>query len=127
MQHGEKRECPVCGFPIYGKKGKVFCSDGCRNTYYNRKMKDTYSVIRDINGILKKNYRILHRCIHHNTLQIDQNTLLNEGFNFNFSTSTKRVQGENWILCYDIGYRLINEATIQIQSFNTSFNKNKKT
>lgn len=127
MQKNQKRECPVCGFPIYGKKGKVFCSDGCRNNYYNRKQKDTYSVIRDVNGILKQNYRILQRLLRHHIVKIDRNSLQNKGFNFDFSTSSAIDQGEHWTLCYDIGYRLINETTIIIQSFNTTFNKNKKT
>jgi predicted nucleic acid-binding Zn ribbon protein len=127
MQNKDYKVCPVCGFQIFGKKGKVFCSDRCRNTYYNRKKKVTYSVIRDINRILQQNYRILQQFIRQNNLNIDRNTLLNEGFNFEFSTSSTIVRGENWTLCYDIGYRLINDSTIIIQSFNTTFNINKKT
>ena len=55
----KERVCNECKQDLFGRKDQKFCSDYCRNTYNNRLNEDSTKYIRRINGILRKNRRIL--------------------------------------------------------------------
>ena len=55
----EKRTCLECEAKLSGRKDQKFCADYCRNTYNNRQNEDANATVRRINGILRKNRRIL--------------------------------------------------------------------
>ena len=96
--------CPECGDKIIGRSDKKFCSDHCRNSYNNRKNKDSAKLLRDVNSILLKNHRILKDLFEEGVLKIHRDKLLLKGFNFDFFTNMQTSK-ENGVCyyCYDHG------------------------
>ena len=54
-----EKTCLQCGDKISGRIDKKFCSDYCRNAYYNDQNRDANNYVRNVNNILRKNRRIL--------------------------------------------------------------------
>ena len=99
------RECLECGDTLKGRKDQKFCSDYCRNTYNNRLNEDATNMVRRINGILRKNRRILSSLNPTGKRTIDGLVLAEEGFNFHYFTNVYSTQkGSNYWFCYDQGY-----------------------
>jgi predicted nucleic acid-binding Zn ribbon protein len=102
----EKRYCPECGKEILGRAGKLFCSDACRNSFNNRKNKDSTNLIRNINNALRKNYRILSEFTSDGDLKVDKKTLLKKKFNFEVVTAVELAKtGNTYYFVYDKGYQ----------------------
>lgn len=102
----EQRQCPVCGDKIIGRSDKKFCSDHCRNAFNNKLNSDYSNNRRNINNILRKNWRILEEL---NTLSgktlVSRESLLTKGFNFTYHTHTYITKkGFTYIFCYEQGY-----------------------
>jgi predicted nucleic acid-binding Zn ribbon protein len=96
----EKRYCPECGKEILGRAGKLFCSDACRNSFNNRKNKDSTNLIRNINNALRKNYRILSEFTSDGDLK---------KFNFEVVTAVELAKtGNTYYFVYDKGYQELN-------------------
>lgn len=101
----EKRLCPVCHSPIFGRADKKFCSDQCRNAYNNEKYSLNSPLIQKINRVLKKNYTLLKTLNKSGKTKVNRSKLLQEGFDFNYFTSIyKTKKGNVYFLCYDQGY-----------------------
>ena len=45
MEESVKKECPVCGTVIVGRKDKVFCSDDCRSYYHNMRYRERNRIL----------------------------------------------------------------------------------
>ena len=54
-----QKTCLECGEKIVGRVDKKFCSDYCRNAHHNNLNKDRKNLVRNVNNLLRKNYRIL--------------------------------------------------------------------
>lgn len=101
-----ERICLECQQKLKGRKDQKFCSDYCRNAYNNRQNEDSNKYVRRINGILRKNRRILERLIPSGKSTVDGITLAEEGFNFHYYTNIYKTQkGAEYHFCYDYGYR----------------------
>ena len=99
------RKCPVCGDPVIGRIDKKFCSDQCRNEYNNKNNNYTTNQIRQVNGILRKNRRILMELNPDGKVTIHKSKLVARGFNFNYFTNTYRTRsGTIYYFCYEQGY-----------------------
>ena len=99
------RICQECGDKLSGRKDQKFCSDYCRNGFNNKLNEDANSTVRKINGILRKNRRILVKLNPHGKSTVDSLTLADEGFNFHYITNTFVTQtGKTYFFCYDYGY-----------------------
>ena len=99
------RTCPECGDKIVGRADKKFCSDACRNAHNNSLNKDSKNLVRNINNRLRKNYRILEKLNSKDKTKVKKETLLKNGFSFEFYTSqyiTKTGTVYNYV--YDQGY-----------------------
>ena len=104
----EVRICLECKDKLNGRKDQKFCSDYCRNSFNNKQNEDANKYVRRINGILRKNRRILEKLNHAGKRTIDAIILAEEGFNFHYFTnvfSTKN--GGQYYFCYEYGYRKI--------------------
>ena len=100
-----ERVCPECGDKIVGRIDKKFCSDGCRNTYNNRKNKDSKNLIRNINNRLRKNWRILEKLNPEQKANTTRDKLISYGFDFNYFTSIYTTKaGKVYYFVYDQGY-----------------------
>ena len=113
----EKRTCPECGIKVSGRKDKIFCSDYCRNTFNNKQNEDANSTVRKINGILRKNRRILAGLNPDGKKTVDGITLAEQGFNFHYFTNIYKTQkGSKYFFCYDYGYlKLENDQYMLVQ------------
>jgi hypothetical protein len=103
-----ERICLECKDKLRGRKDQKFCSDYCRNAYNNRQNEDANKYVRRINGILRKNRRILEKCNPTGKVTVDGIRLAEEGFNFHYFTNIYTTQkGGQYFFCYEQGYRKI--------------------
>ena len=101
----EKRICPECGEPIVGRADKKFCSDMCRNAWNNRQKRMENNYMRKVNGILRKNYRILAELLPGEKRTVHKDMLTRQGFNFDYHTNIYTTKnGKVYYFCYEIGY-----------------------
>lgn len=101
----DKRTCPECGDPVYGRTDKKFCSDQCRNSYNNKNTGYSNGYIRKINAVLKKNRRILSELNPNGKTKTHLNKLQAKGFDFNYYTNTYTTKaGTTYYFCYEHGY-----------------------
>ncbi len=101
----EKPTCLECGYEIIGRSDKKFCSDQCRNTYNNRLKKDANNFVRNVNGVLRKNRRILAELNPDGKAKVPFQKLKDKGFNFDYFTNMYRTKaGKTYFYCYEYGY-----------------------
>ncbi len=104
----EARTCLECDAPVKGRSDKKFCSDFCRNAYNNRLNSGSNPLIRRVNGILRKNRRILEYHLNRYGSKVKREQLLEQGFRFNFYTSQRAIESKNaCYCCYEYGYQLL--------------------
>lgn len=100
-----EKTCIECGDEIRGRSDKKFCSDQCRNAYNNKLNQDANNLVRNVNGILKKNRRILQELNPGGKKTVHKDKLLEKGFNFNYLTGVlKTKEGKEYRFCYEHGY-----------------------
>jgi len=100
-----QKACPECGEKIVGRTDKKFCSDYCRNAYNNKMNKDSTNLVRNVNNLLRKNYRILLELNPTDKTKTTKAKLLAKGFNFEYFTSIYTTKtGTVYYFVYDQGY-----------------------
>ncbi len=100
-----QKECPICGNKIIGRADKKFCSDYCRNAFNNQLNKDSKNLVRNINNLLRKNYRILEALNPNEKTKTTKSKLIANGFDFNHFTSIYTTKtGNTYYFVYDQGY-----------------------
>ncbi len=111
--------CLFCGDPIRkGRSDKKFCDSACKDTYYNEKKVDENKEIKKVNSVLKKNRRVLKDVF--NPKKADKLTtreeMIKKGFEFGFLTHivVTRTKSNEFIFCYDYGYREVEPMKYQI-------------
>lgn len=108
--------CLECGNPLFGRSDKKFCDDACRNAYNNKQNKDKTNLMRNINNLLRKNYRIL--CALNfvdGKVKVKKEKLKEQGFNFDYFTNLKTYKnGAVYRFIYGIGYRELDEGWILV-------------
>lgn len=98
-----ERKCLECDRKISGRIDKKFCTDQCRNTYNNKEKSSDTSYMRSVNGILRKNRKILMKLNPEEMAKTTKEKLLNLGFNFNFYTNTYTTK-DNRVYYYVYDY-----------------------
>lgn len=100
-----QKTCLECDEKIKGRTDKKFCSDHCRNAYHNKINKDSKNLVRNVNNLLRKNYRILEELNPENKIKISRSKLIARGFNFDYFTSIYTTKtGNVYYFVYDQGY-----------------------
>lgn len=100
-----QKACPECGEKIVGRTDKKFCSDYCRNAFNNKMNKDSTNLVRNVNNLLRKNYRILQELNPSDKTKTSKSKLLAKGFNFeNFTSIYTTKSGTVYFFVYDQGY-----------------------
>ncbi len=103
-----ERTCLDCGQPIIGRADKKFCDDACRSNHNNRVVNEKTAYLRNVNTILKRNRNILEKLNPDGKVKIKRNTLVAEGFNFDYITNTYQTgKGIQYRFCYEHGYLLL--------------------
>ena len=100
--------CENCGKEIKGRSDKRFCDDNCRNTFNHQKKIPDNEIMSPVINILKKNRGILSAIY-----AGDKNPILNKlqlvalGFNFDYCTDRRVLQGIEYYFCFDYGYEVL--------------------
>ena len=117
----EKRTCPECGKPVFGRIDKRFCSDACRNAFNNKANSASTNLMRNVNNILAKNRRILVELNPEGKKKTHRDKLLKKGFDFDYHTHTYTTKsGDTYQFCYEQGYLLLDEGYILLVQRNES-------
>ena len=106
----EKRTCQQCGDTIRGRSDKRFCDDTCRNRYHNLINQGEEETVRQVNGILRKNRRILRGLWPEGEdfVECDRQPLIDLGFRFGYHThSCQSASGQQYHFCYEYGYAVL--------------------
>ena len=111
-----ERFCLFCQESISGRIDKKFCSDQCRNAFNNEKNATTENHVRRINGILRKNRKILENLSGQiNKTIVPASAFLNGGFNFTYYTSSFTTKkGNVYFFCYEYGYLNLSDDKFMI-------------
>ncbi|MCO5248620.1 MAG: hypothetical protein M9887_06715 [Chitinophagales bacterium] len=82
------KNCKVCEKPIKGRSDKIFCSIECKNYYHKKLRFATKMAAKQIDGYLKRNYKILLELLGGNKIQVKvyRNQLSQKGFRFQYHT-----------------------------------------
>lgn len=121
----EGRSCLYCSKAILnGRSDKKFCDAGCKDAYYNAIKRAEQGEISKIDGILKRNRRILKKLYDskHYDRRFKREQLLKEGFEFGFQTHVviTRIKSSEIKFCYDYGYRETGSEEYEVfQSFSS--------
>ncbi len=106
----KKQECIECGDRLVGRQDKKFCSDNCRSQYNNRLNSDQSKFVRNINNVLRRNYRILQRLNPQGKSKVSRDDLVALGFNFRYFTNEYVTKaGKVYRFCYNQGYLSLEE------------------
>lgn len=99
------KKCLDCEEPIKGRVDKKFCSDLCRNSYYNKQNRDGNNYVRKVNSMLRKNRRILEQLTPNEIAKVSKKEMSREGFNFDYYTNVYQTKtGKTYFFCYEYGY-----------------------
>lgn len=109
-------QCLECGQPINGRSDKKFCDDGCRNAFNNKQNKDSTNLMRNINNLLRKNYRILSELnFVEGKAKVRKTKLSEDGFSFDYFTNLKTYKnGAVYKFVYGIGYKELDDDWLLI-------------
>lgn len=108
--------CKECGENLVGRVDKLFCSDECRSAYHNKIHREESKSFKRINGILKKNYRILLSCLSSGEAHSTYSSLSEKGYNFRYHTSHRVISRRKVELtCYDITILLKSNKVLYIK------------
>jgi len=100
------KHCAECGDKMLGREDKKFCSDGCRSTFNNKINKDSTNFMRNINNLLRRNYRILNELNTKGETTASRSELVNKGFDFEHFTGIRQTKkGQTYFFLYDQAYQ----------------------
>ena len=113
------RICLECGESLQGRADKKFCDDQCRSNYNNKSNNNGLAAMRNINSILRRNYKILDAVITEDgKIKIPKGRLHDKGFNFRYHTHTYKTQkGNIYKLCYDYAYLNLENGLVMVMKW----------
>lgn len=111
--------CQYCQKPIKsGRSDKKFCDSACKDAYYNAIKSEEQSEISKIDGILKRNRRILKELFDPKKKDVihKREMLIRTGFEFGFHThiGVTKIKSNEIVFCYDYGYRELEKGSYQL-------------
>lgn len=113
--NSNKRECPVCGDVVKGRRDKRFCSDQCRANFNNERKRETEGYIQTINSILRKNRSILKSINPQGKSTVKIEYLRIQGFDFRYFTTYYKTPRNNvYFFCYEFGYLKLDEEKVLV-------------
>lgn len=116
----KNKECLFCGKELFGRSDKAYCNDTCRNNGNRERRKKLAwyepDFIRQINTILKRNYKILttQGVDRQGPTTVSRYKLLDRGFNFRYFTSILPTRSGNYFFVYDHGWLELEEGKVVV-------------
>ena len=99
--------CLECGTDLsYGRKGRKFCSDKCKNDWHNRENHLARTVHLTIISSLNRNYEVLMRINRMGMPSVNLEDLVKMGFNPAIFTGHRIIKGHNQYSCFEFDYYL---------------------
>lgn len=125
MTYEEPQECITrcmeCGHVIdYGRAGKKFCNEFCKNRYHNRRSKASKRFRVKVLKNLERNYLILNRLVKSGVAGLPLVELEQMGFKLNYVTSYSKVRRHDEYTCYDIKFTIISSEVSGISRISVS-------
>lgn len=111
-----KRKCLACGCEVHGRADKKFCTEQCRNNYYNQLNRDINCLVRNVNNILRKNRRILAALNPTGVVKVHRDSLLVKGFDFRYFTTCQQSADGTFYYCYEQGYMELNDGFVTLKA-----------
>lgn len=111
------KQCSKLINPEKGRKDRVFCDENCKNKFHNTQTFLEEKEIKRIQLLLKKNRRVLKKMFARpDRDEVKKERLLKAGFDFNYHTHfvTSKIKRNQFIFCFDYGYRTVSEETFKI-------------
>lgn len=109
--------CEECGKELKGRADQKFCNVFCKSANNNRQLKMENDLILPVVNILKKNRRILTDFMAKSKYHIaSKENLIENGFNFKYSTEHKTMDGFDYYFCFDIGYVMEQQGQCKIMT-----------
>lgn len=119
------KNCLECHDKIVGREDKKFCCDGCRSAFNNRLNKDSTNLMRNINHILRKNFRILSELNPESKAKTTRNKLIHRGFDFTYFTHVLQTKtGNRYCFLYSQGYLCLENDLILLVKKTVIYEKN---
>lgn len=105
IQEEGEGSCLECGSAFYGRKDKQFCSNGCKNAWHNRLMRERRKFRMEVVTVLSRNYEILEGLLKENRQSAGLAELSALGFDPGFVTGHRkgRYRHDEYD-CFDISY-----------------------
>lgn len=116
-------DCLQCHSAIMaGRADRKFCSDACKHEYHNAEKMRENGETRAIILALKQNRRILKWLLGARTeMYVPKESLAKNGFDFDYHTHRQvSAQGNTFFLCFDFGYRVMEEGRLKLVKWNRS-------
>jgi hypothetical protein len=111
----DSKQCLECERDFFGRVDKKFCSDACRNAYNNRVNASDEAVIKKLNRVLRKNWKILKELNPDEKIKTQLSKLVKRGFDFDAITSNLVTkEGKEYRFCYDQGYLVLDDRFVLI-------------
>jgi len=110
----ETKKCIFCETELKGgRSDRKYCDAQCRASYHNAQTKEKEQNVRQINDILKKNWKILKMLNPKGHSTVRKSFLDEQGYNFNYFTNVYlTVPGKVYYFCYDMGITEIDNSIV---------------
>ena len=97
--------CLQCDEIIIGRIDKKFCGAQCRNSFNNKRKRETEKQIVEVNRILRRNRKILKQFNPEGKTTIRKEYLEKLNFDFKYHTHTfTTIHHNTYKFCYEYGY-----------------------
>ena len=110
------RSCKECGGLLVGRIDQVYCSDLCRTSGNNKRVREIAQRMPDcvqrIQKTLLQNYKILNALRSRGSQLFSKLYLMDLGFNFHHVTGITEKDGAVLYHCFNQGYTLSGEQVI---------------
>lgn len=110
----KKKECLQCQRELKGGRiDRKYCDAQCRASYHNHQRQEKEHGVRQVNDILKQNWKILTMLNPTGHSTIRKSFLEEHGYNFNYFTNVfKATSGRVYYFCYDVGLAEVPNAHV---------------
>lgn len=111
------RSCKICKKELKGRSDKIFCSIGCKNEYHRRLRQTAKKAGIQIDGYLKRNYKILIEVLKHNKTQVKvkRSLLAKKGFRFKYHTHYHiNSRNKTYFYIYDIAWMQFSDDEVLV-------------
>lgn len=99
----EERKCVECGKILHGRTDQRFCADYCRNAYHNRFKRPDEQYIKEVNGRIRRNRRILKELCPEGKAMVRREVLEIKGYDYRYFSAIYTAK-KTYFLCYDYGF-----------------------